>query len=245
MSGHMMITSRGSRVVSAASRWRTASRITSTCRDRPWHEWIRRLRSAGSSGGRGSGSPALGSRWRRPIGPDVRLDAIEQRQRAPGHGPVLAGDGATGGQDQLHLAGVTAPRAQERVGGQGRGGIIGSPYPRRRARQDRSDLVPQGSRGMQQEQVHVPPDGHRLQHRQVAGRQPGQAEQRKARRQVDQPLRSRRLAPMRPGSVPPGCRRRYAGGDGATAPPARRRSRPPRPVRPAAQARIISGRCTP
>ena len=65
MSGHMTITSRGCSVSSSSSRWRIASRRTSTWRARPWQEWIWMLRSAGSSS-RGCGRrSARTSAWMR------------------------------------------------------------------------------------------------------------------------------------------------------------------------------------
>jgi len=58
ISGHMMITSRGSSVGSAINRCSTASRTTSTWRARPWHEWARKLSSLVDRTGRGSPAPA-------------------------------------------------------------------------------------------------------------------------------------------------------------------------------------------
>ena len=54
MSGHMTMTSRGSRVGSSSNRCSTASRMTSTWRARPWQAWTSMERSFSASSGRSS-----------------------------------------------------------------------------------------------------------------------------------------------------------------------------------------------
>ena len=66
-------------VGSSSSRWRMASRRTSTCRARPWHECTRMLSSAASSRGRCSARRGGGAAG--PVGPHVVLDALQQRRR--------------------------------------------------------------------------------------------------------------------------------------------------------------------
>ncbi len=61
MSGHMTMTSRGSRLGSSCSMCRIASRATSTCRARPWQACTCTLRSPGSSSGRRSSMPGSGA----------------------------------------------------------------------------------------------------------------------------------------------------------------------------------------
>ena len=69
MSGHITITSRGSSVGSSSSRWRIASRSTSTWRARPWQAWICTLRSPAATRPRPPGAaPGAGRRGCRPGG---------------------------------------------------------------------------------------------------------------------------------------------------------------------------------
>ena len=160
MSGHMMMTSRGSRLASAARRCSTASRITSTWRARPWQEWMRRLSSPVVQQGPGIRLAALDRRRRLPVGSDVRLDAMEQRLRvarrtgrySPRPAPCAARTSCIS----------RASRPQDRSSGLAGRAAVGSsdsPHPRRRPGGDLRHLVPQGAGGMQQEEVHIPPGG--------------------------------------------------------------------------------------
>src|SRR3954471_8462064 len=85
MSGHMTMTSRGSRVGSSARTCRSASRRTSTWRARPWQEWTMRLGASGAGGGRGAAAwggvrrAVVGVIGRCAVVPDGGLDASEER----------------------------------------------------------------------------------------------------------------------------------------------------------------------
>lgn len=75
------------------------------------------------------------SRWL-PVGSDIGLDAMEKRLRGADYRAVLAPDRSVPSENELHLPGVAAPRPQQRVGRQRRGGVIDSSYSRRRAGRD-------------------------------------------------------------------------------------------------------------
>ena len=173
MSGHITITSRGSSVSSSASRWRIASRNTSTWRARPWQEWIWMLRSVGSNG---RGRRAAG------VGADVGLDAGEEPVVADLDRMVMRRRARRVAEHELHLARVLAPRGEQAVGGERRGVVVGAPDDRL----VRADLVPQRGRGVEEEQMHLTAGGERAQDREVAGREAGQAEERQPLREVDE-----------------------------------------------------------
>ena len=211
MSGHMTITSRGCSVSSSSSRWRIASRSTSTWRARPWQEWIWMLRSAGSSA-RGCGRrSARTSAWMRA-----------SRRVAAGLDRVVVGDVLVRAEHELHLARVLTPGGEQPVVGERGGGVVG-------AADDRlalADLVPQRGRGVEEEDVDLAPGGERAQDVEVAGGQPGQPEEREALGQAGE--RGVGSQPLACGLEPLGGARlrRAARAAGATAPPARR----PRPA---------------
>ena len=106
MSGHMTTISRGSRVGSAARRWRMASRTTSTWRPGPWQAWTARLVSPGRARPGRHAPPAggrvvVGHRARRPgsvaggspppprSGGDGRTGRRRRRRRPPS-GPAAS-----------------------------------------------------------------------------------------------------------------------------------------------------------
>ena len=129
MSGHMTITSRGCSVSSSSSRWRIASRRTSTWRARPWQEWIWMLRSSGRArAARAAGSGA----GRRAVGAHVGLDAGEQRVAAGVDG-VVVGDVVVRPEHELHLARVLPPGGEQAVVGERGGGVVGAADDRRGA----------------------------------------------------------------------------------------------------------------
>jgi hypothetical protein len=140
--------------------------------------------------------------WRR-LGRDVviahvGLDAPEQRVAGGVHRVVMV-EVVGRREHELHLARVATPRAQQTVGRERRGRVV---LPLHRALRQRRDGIPQPRRRMQEEQVDLAPRGQRLQHVAVAGGHAGQAEDREARRQVEDAAvglerRTRLLEPLR------------------------------------------------
>ena len=123
---------------------------------------------------------------RQPVGAHVVLDPAQQRVR-----PRFDLGGVTpvrdrAAQDELHFAGVAAPRREQRVVRHGRRRIL----PAEEQAGHRADLgrqsVPQHGRRVQQEEVHVASGPECLEHVEVAGRQPGEPEQREAVGKVHQ-----------------------------------------------------------
>ena len=146
-------------------------------------------------------------------------------------------------EHELHLAGVAAPRLQQRVAGRCR---RWGPRPGAGARDVGPDHglepLPQRRRRVEQEEVDVPALAHRLQHVEIAGRQPGQPEQRE-RGAGGRGARARPAGAgrRRPGARP-GSAARSGPAAGATAPPATAASS--RAAGPSAQRCSMSGRCT-
>ena len=187
MSGHMTMTSRGSSVGSSARRWRRASRSTSTWRARPWHEWTWTLWSVGSRSSRRVDGLRERRAGRRR---SARTSACSRRSsvRVVGVERVVdVGAGVPAG-DELQLAGVAAPRGEQRVLRRGwrcgRRGAVAAVAPA--AGLDvLGDALPQHGRRVEQEQVDVARRAEGVEHLDVAGGEAGQPEQRQAGRQVD------------------------------------------------------------
>ncbi len=187
MSGHITITSRGCSVSSSSSRWRIASRRTSTWRARPWQEWIWMLRSL-----RGE-RPGLGA----AVVADVGLDAGEQRVVA-GCDRVVVGDVLVRAEHELHLARVLTPGGEQAVVGEGGGGVVGAADDRRRGRRSCSHSAGEGWR---RKTCTSRPAARARSTSRWPGREAGQAEERDAlgevaqRRRCAEPL-ARRLEPL-------------------------------------------------
>ena len=119
MSGHITITSRGCSVSSSSSRWRIASRRTSTWRARPWQAWIWTLRSARIERRAGVGGAGERDAGRGAVGAHVGLDAAEQRVLGELDRVVVI-DVLVRAEHELHLARVLAPGGEQPVGGERR-----------------------------------------------------------------------------------------------------------------------------
>ena len=89
-------------------------------------------------------------------------------------------------EDELHLARVLSPGGEQAVGGEGRRGVVLAADDRLPVLGGFGEVVPQPGRRVQQEQVDVAAGGERVEHVQLPGRQPGEAEDRDARREVDE-----------------------------------------------------------
>ncbi len=131
---------------------------------------------------------------RSTVGANVGLDPAEKRRaRLLDHQVVVDNDILeAAGEDELHLASVSRPGAEQWILRQSRRRILAAAHDRREATGERGDARPQRGRGVEQEEVHVPLDRERIQNVEVARRQTRQPEQRHPRRQVDE----RRLSPQ-------------------------------------------------
>ena len=153
------------------------------------------------------------------VGPEIVLQTIEEgggprlggfRMLEPAHGHTL---GLDVGQLQRRLAVETPPAAEQRVIGQGRGGVVRSQPHRAVGRRGVGLEQPLGVEmgRLQQEDVDLPGRGHRPGHvEERAGGQEGEPEQHQAGREVQQvvagmeTLEDRRQALGRAGLVDPG-----------------------------------------
>ena len=118
MSGHMTMTSRGSRVGSSSNRCSTASRRTSTWRARPWQAWTSMERSFSASSGRSS-------RARGPRSARTSAWIRSSREASPRRDGMVVVDVLTGAEHDLQLARVPPPRGQQPVLREGGGGVVG------------------------------------------------------------------------------------------------------------------------
>ncbi len=243
------MTSRGSRVSSAARRCRTASRTTSTWRARPWQAWIWSDRSAGSSAGRSSSAPGYGDSRRRAVGADAGLEQSQEISSSEAAGSTgRCSPPATPWAARTSCI-SRASRPQERSSGLAARPAVGSPARSRSGRRaggDRGHPRPRAGRRGGAGKGAPPDPGPRLEDSQVAGRKASQTEYRHPLRQFEQ-IRARRPdgGPLRRiaqrGWAPPA-------GTGAAATdglarPASGRHRPSTPA-PAAHDLTRSGRCT-
>ena len=212
--GHITMMSRGSSDGSSSSRWRTASRSTSTWRPRPWHECTRMLSSSAASNGRRSTSPPALPAGRRSarmsswiccssVGASGRAGSVAP---SPCGTPSRARAASRGRRAPTTAAADAAPR--RRWGPRtGAGGATSGP--RRAPAVPTAPATGAGGRGARRAR----PD--RLQHVEVARRKPGQPEQGQAGRMrqqlglvaealagVDQALRRARLPDPGPQQAP-------------------------------------------
>ncbi len=138
----------------------------------------------------------------RAIGAHVGLDPGEERPLRVRDRMVVV-DRAGARDDELQLARVVPPRAEQPVADQRGRAVLGAAEGRLAAR----ERLPQRRRRMQDEQVDVATRAERAQHLEVGRGQARQAEQADARRERDQPgLRAQARAPVRQ----PLGRRRHA-----------------------------------
>ncbi len=87
-------------------------------------------------------------------------------------------------EHELHLAGVAAPRAQQRVGRDRPRGVTRSGHGQRRW-SEAGNAIPQRQRRVEGEEVDIPLSGDGPEHVEVGGGEPGETEQRDAGRELD------------------------------------------------------------
>ena len=159
---------------------------------------------------------------RAPVGPHVGLQASEQAasDRTGGVQVILkrlhrlCGIAAGAGQHELELARVLAPGGEQRMAWDLRRRVLRAAGHRDGRPQPLGHGGPQPVGGMQQEQVDVTPARERPQDLKVAGREPGQTEQRQPGRKGNQ---QRVLG--QPLSGPPAALRRSRQADPGPQPP--------------------------
>ena len=189
---------------------------------------------------RGERRPGVGGAGEREagwgaVGAHVGLDAAEERVGG-GLARVMVIDVLVRAEHELHLARVLAPGGEQPVGGERRGGVVGTAHDRRAV----TDLLPQRGRGVEEEDVDLAAGREGAQDVEMAGRQPRQAEEREALGKVERARGRLAGARTRARAARPGSACRAARAAAATARPATRPRRERRPS-PRAQPHTIAG----
>ena len=133
-------------------------------------------------------APRQGQPRRGPVTPHAGLDPLQERRFLRLDRMVVVDRRAlsvSGGQDQLHLPGVTPPGGEQRVGRHRRRRVVFPEHDRGPPAGSFLHPAPQHRRRVEQEEVDVAGGGQGPQHRQRTGRQAGEPEQGQAGREID------------------------------------------------------------
>ena len=133
--------------------------------------------------------PGEGARSDRPasaVYSNVVLDSLQQRRVHCGCLLLLDFAGTRAPEHQLHLAGVAAPGRQQWVLRDARRLVLATRHRPRPGPDRRGHPIPQHRRRVHQEEVDVPALSDGFEHLEIAGRQPGESEQRKSGRELQE-----------------------------------------------------------